>query len=251
MASTQPTITSSTAAGSTSTRSNRPWNTPAPKSIGCTPARDPLRLPAAVRTASTMYASGISDSFFGYSAKDDGEVLPTHLLGGERPAGLIPAHRYPGGVTDEAVDKIDVQIRPEVALFDALIEHLDPHLALLFVQVVDIGEPRLRRQPLGFVLVDDDLRMPILDRLERRHEQSLEPLQGIWFAVDDLAVTGEEPVEEPAHQVVDHLFFGGEVVVQAAGQDAGAVGDIAHGGGAQAALGEHLRSELQQLVSAA
>jgi hypothetical protein len=34
------------------------------------------------------------------------------------------------------------------------------------------------------------------------------------------------------------------MVVQAAGQDAGAVSDIAHGSGAQPALGEHRRGEL-------
>src|ERR1700676_854604 len=128
-------MTSAMAGGSTSTRWNNPWNAATPRSIGCTPASDPLRLPTAVRTASTMYASGISDSFFCYSAKDDGEVLPTHLLGGERPAGLVPAHRHPGGVTDEAVDEIDVEIGPKTPLLDALIEHLDPHLPLLFVQV--------------------------------------------------------------------------------------------------------------------
>jgi hypothetical protein len=34
------------------------------------------------------------------------------------------------------------------------------------------------------------------------------------------------------------------MVVQAAGQDARAVGDVAHGGGTQAALGEHRRGKL-------
>src|SRR5262249_4798738 len=75
----------------------------------------------------------LSDSFFGDSAKDDGEVLLTDLLCGERSAGLIPAHRHPGGVTDETVDKVDVEVGPQVALVDALVEHLHPHLALLTV----------------------------------------------------------------------------------------------------------------------
>ena len=58
---------------------------------------------------------------------------------------------------------------------------------------------------------------------------------------------GEQPVEEAAQQLVDHLFLRREVVVQAAGQDARRVGDIAHGGGAQPALGEHRGGELEQL----
>src|SRR5882757_7110504 len=227
MASTQPAITSSTAAGSTSVRSSSPRHDRAPRSTGCVPASAPPRLPTAVRTASTMYASGISDSFFGDSAKDDGEVLLTHLRCGERAAGLIPAHRHPGGVTDESVDQVDIEVGPEVALLDALIEQVDPHLSLLFVQVLYIGEPGLRREPLGFVLVDDDLRVPMLYGLERRQEQSLESLQRIGVGVEDLAIAGEQPVEEPAQQVVDHLLLGGEVVIQAAGQNARAVGDVA------------------------
>src|SRR6516225_1665878 len=86
----------------------------------------------------------LSDSFFGDPAQDDGEILLTHLLRGERSTRLIPAHRHPGGVTDETVDKVDVEVGPEVTLVDALIEHLDPHLALLSVHVLYVGEPGLR-----------------------------------------------------------------------------------------------------------
>ncbi len=41
------------------------------------------------------------------------------------------------------------------------------------------------------------------------------------------------------------------MVVEAAGQDARAVGDVAHGGRAQATFGEHGRGERKQLVSPA
>src|ERR1700677_1003465 len=70
-----------------------------------------------------------------------GQLLLAHLLGGERSAGLIPAHRHPGGVTDETVDEIDVEVGPEVALVDALIQHLDPHLALLPIPVLESVRP--------------------------------------------------------------------------------------------------------------
>src|SRR3954465_5360854 len=106
IASTQPAITSSTAPGSTSTRSNRPRHPAAPRSTGCTPASDPFRLPTAGRTASTTYAcedGGMSVPFFCDAAKDYGEVLPADLLGRQRSTGLIPADRNPSGVTDEPV----------------------------------------------------------------------------------------------------------------------------------------------------
>src|ERR1700747_821495 len=125
MASTQPAITSSTAAGSTSTRSGNPRRPRAPRATGCIPASAPLRLPTAVRTASMTYASGIfqtpSSIFLKFrrnAAQDDGEIWLTHLLCGARSAGLIPAHRHPGGVPDEAVDEVDVEVGPEVALVD-------------------------------------------------------------------------------------------------------------------------------------
>src|SRR5262245_53264059 len=103
IASTHPAMTSSTATGPTSTRSNRPRHAAAPRSTGCTPARDPLRLPTAVRTASTTYASGMSDSFFRDTAKNDCEILLADLLGRQWSARLIPADRNPGGVADESV----------------------------------------------------------------------------------------------------------------------------------------------------
>src|SRR5699024_1175158 len=53
---TQPQITSSTTDGSTPARSTSPFNTVADRSAGWTPARHPLRLPTALRTASTITA---------------------------------------------------------------------------------------------------------------------------------------------------------------------------------------------------
>ena len=41
------------------------------------------------------------------------------------------------------------------------------------------------------------------------------------------------------------------MVIQAAGQDACGVGDVAHGGGAQATFGEHRRGEIEKLVAPA
>src|SRR5579875_2618783 len=56
---TQPRMTSSTRAGSRSLRAARALSVSAARSTGCQPERTPLRLPPAVRTASTMTALGI------------------------------------------------------------------------------------------------------------------------------------------------------------------------------------------------
>ena len=62
---THPMITSSTAAGSIPVRSTSPRRAWAPRSTGWTPARDPFRLPIAVRTAPAMNASAITASVRG------------------------------------------------------------------------------------------------------------------------------------------------------------------------------------------
>src|ERR1700758_5147295 len=220
MASTQPTITSSTAAGSTSTRSNKPRKAGTPRSIGWTLANEPLCFPTGVRTASMMKASGISNSLYGllggYPAENDRKILAANLFGCQQAAGSIPTHPNPGSVADKPVHQVDVEIGPEIALLDPLLQNIDPHLPLSPVQLLDVGETRLRRQSLRLVLVDHHLRVPALDRVEGGHEQSLQALQRIWLRVNDVLIAGEQPVEEVAEHLVDHLFFGGEVVVQAA-----------------------------------
>src|SRR5690606_38246815 len=122
------------APGSTSLRANNPRQPAAPRSTGCMPASEPLRLPIAVRTASMTYASAIGALLAcwlgGYPTEDDRKVLPANLLGGQRATGLVPAHRHPGGVADEPVHQVDVDVGTEVALVDALCQHVDPHLAL-------------------------------------------------------------------------------------------------------------------------
>src|SRR4051812_35413026 len=221
-ASTQPAITSVTAPGSRSVRCNSPRHAAAPRSTGWTPARDPLRLPTAVRTASMTYAgwADVTSPSCRDATEDDGEVLVADLLGRERSAGPIPADGHPGGVADEAVDEVDVEVGPEAALRDALLQDVHPHLPLLAVACVDETELRQCRQPLGLVLVDDDLGVPVLDGLERRHEQALPPFEGIGFPVDYVLIPAEQPVEEVLQDLFDHLLLGPEVVVQAARQDA-------------------------------
>src|SRR5690606_1452811 len=60
---TQPMLTSSTSIGSRSLRCTRALRTSAARSAGCQPESLPLRLPPAVRTASTIAAVGMGGSF--------------------------------------------------------------------------------------------------------------------------------------------------------------------------------------------
>src|SRR3954452_20573768 len=104
----QPKITSSTASGSAlGLRSKRALITCAPRSAGWTSARAPLRRPAAVRTASTMYASAIAVSLGaltirtrsgGDSIHDDGDVLGGDRLDGQGAFWPVPADANPDGV---------------------------------------------------------------------------------------------------------------------------------------------------------
>ena len=105
-------------------------------------------------------------------------------------------------------------------------------------------------EPLGLVLIDDNLSMVVFDRVEGCHEQSLEPLKRIGLGVDDELIAGEEPVEKTAQHLIDHLLLGGEVVVETARQNPGGVGDVAHRGGSQTSFGEHRGREVQQLLTA-
>src|SRR4051794_32294172 len=89
----------------------------------------------------------------GYAAQDDGEVLAADFVGRQWSTRLIPTYGNPRRIPDEPVHHVDVDIGPEVTLLDALVEQVEPHLALLAVAGIDEFELRQRRQPLGLVLV--------------------------------------------------------------------------------------------------
>ena len=50
--------------------------------------------------------------------------MPADLFGRKRSARLVPADRNPGGVADEPVDQVDVDVGPEVPVLDALVEQI-------------------------------------------------------------------------------------------------------------------------------
>src|SRR5882762_6641469 len=83
---TQPHTTSSMIAGSTPVRSTSAVSTSADRSCGCTPAREPLRLPIGVRMASTMTASGMTVPLGCAIAAVSVDLVPVGLT----PVGLTP-----------------------------------------------------------------------------------------------------------------------------------------------------------------
>src|SRR5687768_17707066 len=89
---TQPITTSSISAGSRSLRSTRDLSTSPARSAGCHPESFPLRLPPAVRTASTMTAVGM------------GWLLGDHLTGRSSLA---------GGPRDRNLGRFDLDGRSE------------------------------------------------------------------------------------------------------------------------------------------
>lgn len=82
-----------------------------------------------VRTASITYAvdklATVGLLLRSDAVQNDDRYSPPDLFGGQRSAGLIPPHRHPGGVVDEAVHQVDVDVLVEVALLDALVEQVD------------------------------------------------------------------------------------------------------------------------------
>ncbi|SIL22855.1 Uncharacterised protein [Mycobacteroides abscessus subsp. abscessus] len=107
----------------------------------------------------------------------------------------------------------------------------------------------MREQSGRLRLIDGDLRVLGLDSVEGRQEQALEGVDRIQIRGGNFAITREQTLEKVTQQLVDDRFLGVEMVIEAARENAGGVGDIPHGGRPQTALGEHLGGKAQQLIA--
>jgi hypothetical protein len=77
-----------------------------------------------------------------------------------------------------------------------------------------------------------------------------DPLQDgarIVVGLGGLAVVGEHLVEKPLQDLVPDRLLGIEVVVEAAREDAGGVGDLAHGRRAEPLFGEELAGQRHEV----
>lgn len=162
-------------------------------------------------------------------------------------AALVPVGRDPHGVADEAVDEAPVEVGAEHALLDAPVQQRQPHLLEPAPGVEEVAEPLARRQVLGLVLVEHDSRAVLVDRAERLDDDGRQGVARVEPGVQDAVVGGPHVVQEGRQDLVGHRFLGVEVVVEAAAEDAGGVGDLPDGGGGVALGGEHLGGRGEQL----
>jgi hypothetical protein len=80
--------------------------------------------------------------------------------------------------------------------------------------------------------------------------QGFEGLARPELGLQDGVVAVPELVEEGAQDLLEHRLLGVEVVVEAAGEHAGMVRDLAYGGGVVALLGEHLGGGAEEFAAA-
>ena len=116
-----------------------------------------------------------------------------------------------------------------------------PDLARLRVALVEVAEPSKVQQVGRVVLEDRDLAVVLVDRVEGDPHRPLELGARVGVAGQDLVVLPEQLLLERRQDLVDHRLLGVEVVVEAAGQDAGGVRDVADRGVAEALLREEAR----------
>jgi len=103
-------------------------------------------------------------------------------------------------------------------------------------QVVDVGLVDLGR-----------VRMRLHDP-ERRDHQAAQPRARVGLAARHRLAGLAQVLQVRSEDLVDHRFLRVEVVVQAPGQDADLVGELAHGGGRDALAREQPGSDGQDLL---
>ena len=88
-----------------------------------------------------------------------------------------------------------------------------------------------------------------VDGVEGGADDGLELVERAAVPGDDVVVPREEAALEGVQQLVDHRRLGVEVVVEAAGEDPRGVGDVAHRGVAEPALGEQATGDAEKLLA--
>ncbi|CAM4375303.1 hypothetical protein NORO109296_26405 [Nocardiopsis rhodophaea] len=166
----------------------------------------------------------------------------------ERPLGPVPAHRHPDGVADHPVGELGIDIGPEDTLGLAVPDHVDPDVLDLLLAGGEVAEAGELPQIVPVVLHHGDGRAVRLERPVGGVDQLGQQLARITALSDRAAVVAEEVVEEGREDLVDDRLLGVEVVVQAAGEDARLVGDLADRGGLEALLGEEIGREAHEVA---
>ncbi|GAA3107247.1 hypothetical protein GCM10020254_61450 [Streptomyces goshikiensis] len=101
----------------------------------------------------------------------------------------------------------------------------------------------------GFLLVDRDGGAVPVDLPERFGDEGLDGLPRAEAGGEDGVVPLPQLGQEGREDLVEHRFLGIEVVVEAAGEHPGGVGDLADGGGVVALRGEDLGGGAEEFAA--
>ena len=169
-----------------------------------------------------------------------------HLLGAVT-LGQPPLRRDPQHVAEQPVGEPRVQVGPEGALRLAPLELGDPGPLDLAHRLAQVAEPGLAAEVAPVVLQHGQRGAVPGQGLAGRADDLLQYLPGGAARGHRGPVVGQHVVDEAGQDLVADRLLGVEVVVQAAGQDARGVGDLAHGRGAVALLREQLAGQLHHV----
>src|SRR5262249_9806519 len=152
-------------------------------------------------------------------------------------------------VAEQAVGEARVEIRPERAFRHSAFHLADPGLLELAQGLPQISESWMAAEITPVVLQHRE-RGPVLGQcLARGADDLLEHESGIATGCDRGSVIGQDLAEETGEYLVADRLLGVEVVVQAARQYPGRVGDLSDGCGAVTLLREQLTGEPDHVVS--
>ena len=143
-------------------------------------------------------------------------------------AGAEPEHRRPHRVTDEPEREPRIDRVAEHAGGLPLDDLLEPELLDAHSAIGEELEPGLGHEEPGLVLIDAHVVGPLLDREEGVLDQLVEARSCTAPARGDALERRERVVLEAVQDLLQHRLLRGEVVVEAAREDAGFVGDVAH-----------------------
>src|SRR5438309_9395178 len=220
---THPMITSSTSSGLTPARSSAPVSVRASRSTGCNAASAPLRLPRAVRTASTMIASP--------TVASQSSGMPKWILANDG-LGALGADRNGDRVDpDQLLDALDVpaSVLGQLLVFALVAQRLLPTGQLLVdrlgaLEQLGIGGEFAHRLPVGQLVRDgDEDLLESGEHVELGHRQSRQSVHARGVAQDQRiepaaaarpAGGGSELRADAAQPVADGVLqFGGQRAV--------------------------------------
>src|ERR1700722_4413516 len=177
---------------------------------------------------------------------DDVDVALGDLVDREGAVRPPPTHGGGDAVTNEPAHERRVELASQDTVANSSVDDLDPYVLELFLGVLDMGEPV---DDVAGVLDEPDRLGIGGDTAEGRPDQLGQRLSRVEIALGNRPALAGHAVVVLRQDDSGDVFLGVEVVVEAAGKDAGLVGDAANGRGGEALPGEEVPGDLDQLFS--